>query len=276
VIPRAHITAWRTQVPWPSDAQVEQDLIISRALVEMYTRPPIAQSLAFRGGTALHKLHFHPPRRYSEDLDFVQIEAGPIGPTLEAVREALDPWLGDPAWRQSSDSVKLLYRFETTTLPVQRMRVKIEINTREHFTCRELRSVTFSVDTLWLTASAPVTSYEIEELLGTKLRALYQRKKGRDLYDLAAALAVLDVDAAGIVECFRHYMASEGAAVTRAMFEANLAEKLASPVFRSDVLPRLRAGDAYDVDVAGALVSDHLVSRLPGAPWRGRSTGEAR
>jgi len=251
-------------------------LIISRALVEMYTRPPIAQSLAFRGGTALHKLHFHPPRRYSEDLDFVQIEAGPIGPTLEAVREALDPWLGDPAWRQSSDSVKLLYRFETTTLPVQRMRVKIEINTREHFTCRGLRSVTFSVDTLWLTASAPVTSYEIEELLGTKLRALYQRKKGRDLYDLAAALAVLDIDAAGIVECFRHYMASEGAAVTRAMFEANLAEKLASPVFRSDVLPMLRAGDAYDVDVAGALVSDHLVSRLPGAPWRGRSTAEAR
>ena len=215
MIPRAHITAWRTQVPWPSDAQVEQDLIISRALVEMYTRPPIAQSLAFRGGTALHKLHFHPPRRYSEDLDFVQIEAGPIGPALEAVREALDPWLGDPAWRQSSDSVKLLYRFETTTLPVQRMRVKIEINTREHFTCRGLRPVTFSVDTLWLTASAPVTSYEIEELLGTKLRALYQRKKGRDLYDLAAALAVLDVDAAGIVECFRHYMASEGAAVTR-------------------------------------------------------------
>ena len=71
-------------------------------------------------------------------------------------------------------------------------------------------------------------------------------------------------------------MASEGAAVTRAMFEANLAEKLASPVFRSDVLPMLRADDAYDVDAAGALVSDQLVSRLPGEPWRGRSTGEAR
>lgn len=130
MIPRAHITAWRARVPWPSDAQVEQDLVITRAVVEMYARPPIAQLLAFRGGTALHKLHFHPPGRYSEDLDFVQIEAGPIGPALEAVREALDPWLGDPAWRQNSDSVKLLYRFETTTLPVQRMRVKIEINTR--------------------------------------------------------------------------------------------------------------------------------------------------
>jgi len=64
--------------------------------------------------------------------------------------------------------------------------------------------------------------------------------------------------------------------VTRAMFEANLAEKLASPVFRSDVLPMLRAGDAYDVDAAGALVSERLISRLSGEPWRGRSTGEAR
>jgi hypothetical protein len=60
MIPRAHITAWRTQVPWPSDAQVEQDLVMSRALVEMYARPAIAESLAFRGGTALHKLHFKP------------------------------------------------------------------------------------------------------------------------------------------------------------------------------------------------------------------------
>ena len=108
------------------------------------------------------------------------------------------------------------------------------------------------------------------ELLGTKLRALYQRKKGRDLYDLWAALADLDVDAGGIVECFQRYVASDGAAVTRAMFEANLSEKVASAAFRSDVLPLLRDGDVYDVDAAGDLVLDRLVSRLPGEPWRGR------
>lgn len=270
MIPRAHITAWRTQVPWPSDTQVEQDLVISRALVEMYAHPVVAESLAFRGGTALHKLHFEPPGRYSEDIDLVQLRAGPIGPALNSIREALDPWLGEPSWRQNADSVKLLYRFDTTALPVQRMRVKVEINTREHFTCRGLHAVDYSVATLWHTAAAAITTYHVEELLGTKLRALYQRKKGRDLYDLWAALADLDVDAGGIVECFQRYMASDGAAVTRAMFEANLSEKVASAAFRSDVLPLLRDGDVYAVDAAGDLVLDRLVSRLPGEPWRGR------
>jgi hypothetical protein len=31
MIPKAYIIAWRTEAPWPEDAQVEQDLIISRA-----------------------------------------------------------------------------------------------------------------------------------------------------------------------------------------------------------------------------------------------------
>jgi predicted nucleotidyltransferase component of viral defense system len=269
VIPRAHITAWRAQAPWPTDAQVEQDLVLSRALTEMFARALVAGSFAFRGGTALHKLHFDSPGRYSEDIDLVQIEAGPIGPAIDEVRAALDPWLGSPSRRRSSDSVKLLYRFATTSLPVQSMRVKVEINTREHFSVRGLRSREFAVSTLWHDARAMVTTYDLEELLGTKLRALYQRKKGRDLYDLWTALTSLPVDAESLVDCFRRYMDEEGAVVTRAMFEANLAEKLASPTFRDDVLPLLRDGDGYDVDAAVTVVSDGLVTRLPGEAWKG-------
>ena len=67
MIPRAHITAWRSIAPWSTDAQVEQDLVLSRALVEIYTDPALASSLAFRGGTALHKLYLSPALRYSED-----------------------------------------------------------------------------------------------------------------------------------------------------------------------------------------------------------------
>lgn len=75
VIPRAYITAWRSDAPWPDDAQVEQDLVIARALVELFGRPSLAAALAFRGGTALHKLHFESSGRYSEDIDLVQMEA---------------------------------------------------------------------------------------------------------------------------------------------------------------------------------------------------------
>ena len=266
MIPRAHITAWRTQVPWPSDTQVEQDLVISRALVEMYAHPVVAESLAFRGGTALHKLHFEPPGRYSEDIDLVQLRAGPIGPALNSIREALDPWLGEPSWRQNADSVKLLYRFDTTALPVQRMRVKVEINTREHFTCRGLHAVDYSVATLWHTLRRH-HYVPRRGVLGTNARAVPAQKVGS--YDLWARWRIRR-RCGGIVECFQRYMASDGAAVTRAMFEANLSEKVASAAFRSDVLPLLRDGDVYDVDAAGDLVLDRLVSRLPGEPWRGR------
>lgn len=269
MIPRAHITAWRAQAPWPSDAQVEQDLVISRALTELYGRPGVAATLAFRGGTALHKLYLPTPLRYSEDLDLVQVEPGPIGPVLEEVRAALDAWLGEPAWRQVADGVKLLYRFETTSLPAQRMRVKVEIDTREHFSVRGLSRLPYSVATLWHEASVRVTTYTLEELLATKLRALYQRKKGRDLYDLSVALEALSPDCAGIVDCFRSYMDAAGATVTRAVFEANLAEKRASSAFRDDVRPLLRDGHVHDVDAAFERVHEQLLARLPGEPWRG-------
>jgi predicted nucleotidyltransferase component of viral defense system len=133
LIPRANITAWRTHAPWPSNEQVEQDLILSRALVDMFSLPIVAEQAVFRGGTALHKLFFDAPGRYSEDIDLVQREPGPIGSMIDTVRSALDPWLGNPKWNQGKGRFTLIYRFETTFEPVSRMRLKIEINTREHF-----------------------------------------------------------------------------------------------------------------------------------------------
>ena len=95
MIPLDYITAWRVNAPWPQLSQIEQDLIICRALVELYNHPVIAKNLAFRGGTALFKLHLL-PARYSEDIDLVQMQAGPIGPIIDAVQEKINPWLGIP------------------------------------------------------------------------------------------------------------------------------------------------------------------------------------
>lgn len=86
MIPKADIVAWRQSTPWISDAQVEQDLLISKALALMYQNEFLAEKLAFRGGTALHKLYFHPARRYSEDIDLVQTESAPIGETLDVLQ----------------------------------------------------------------------------------------------------------------------------------------------------------------------------------------------
>jgi len=168
----------------------------------------------------------NPPARYSEDIDLVQVRAGAIGPTLTALRGVLDSWLGEPQWKQNEGRVTLNYRFDSEDAPPLRLRLKVEINSREHFTVFGLKAISFGVDSRWFQGSAKIVTYELEELLGTKLRALYQRKKGRDLFDLAAALDATTVDPARIVEAFTAYMKNEGKHVTRALFEIKSSTRL--------------------------------------------------
>ena len=64
MIKERYIKAWAEEHPWKRSEQVEQDLMLSRALVAIYSDPFLAERLAFRGGTALHKLYFSPQVRY--------------------------------------------------------------------------------------------------------------------------------------------------------------------------------------------------------------------
>lgn len=269
MIPEQAIVEWRREAPWDASSLVEQDLVISRALVEMYSVPDISQRLAFRGGTALYKLHLRPAARFSEDIDLVQIQPEAIGETLDLVRGGLDPWLGTPQRKLKEGRVTLVYRFESEDDPPLDMRLKIEINSREHFTELGLVRVPFAVDNQWFRGQADVASFSIDELLGTKLRALYQRKKGRDLFDLWFALERGVVNAESLITCFERYMAEGGHTVTRALFEANLYEKASRPAFRGDMDVLLRPGLAWDFDTALQVVLEELVARLPGDPWKG-------
>ena len=266
MIPTAYVTEWRAHAPWSQDAWVEQDLVISRALVEMFAEEAIAERLAFRGGTALYKLHVIPAARYSEDIDLVQTSAEPIGPTLDALRGVLDPWLGTPRRDLKEGRVNLLYRFDSEDSPPIRLRLKIEINTREHFSELGLVRVPYRIDNRWFSGSAEIHTFALDELLATKLRALYQRKKGRDLFDLWLALDRGLIDPSRVVSCFREYMAADGSNVSRAEFEANLYEKRGASPFRSDIEPLLRPGIAWDFDAAMEAVLDCFVARLPGEP----------
>ena len=82
MINRTAIQQWSNHAPWIDNAQIEQDLIICRALVSIFSDEFLASQLAFRGGTALHKLYLSPQPRYSEDIDLVQIAPGPIKPIM--------------------------------------------------------------------------------------------------------------------------------------------------------------------------------------------------
>ena len=89
MIPTAYLQEWSARAPWPDLRQVEQDLIICRALCDLFNNPFLAPRIAFRGGTAINKLLFRQPLRYSEDIDLIQTQAEPIGPTIDAIREDL-------------------------------------------------------------------------------------------------------------------------------------------------------------------------------------------
>ena len=160
MIPRADIIEWRSAGhPWQSDAMVEQDLIISRALAELFSDAEISGQLVFRGGTALHKLFFDGPKRYSEDIDLVQRKAGPIGPVFNRVRELLEGWMGVPQRKQGPGLATMTFRLQSEDAPPQPLRVKVEINTREHFQALPIQMKPFSVTCRWFSGTSAAAAH---------------------------------------------------------------------------------------------------------------------
>jgi predicted nucleotidyltransferase component of viral defense system len=263
MIAPAYITEWSQQCPWISPAQVEQDLVLSRGLVEIYSDPILRERLLFRGGTALHKIVLQPAARYSEDLDFVQLREEPIGDTLDLIRLRLNPWLGEPKSDIGPRGATLTYRFESELPPVIRLRLKIEINTREHLCLLPIQQTQFTVDSRWFSGEASLPIYSTTELLGTKLRALYQRRKGRDLFDLWQARQAGVLDAPAVADIFAHYMMSENNPVAAAEFIPNITAKMNHTGFLSDTPPLLRPGIQYNAKEAAEWLTQHLIPHIP-------------
>lgn len=263
MIPASYVTGWRLQNPWPDDAQVEQDLIICRALVEIFQVPKLYEAFAFRGGTALHKLHIKRPIRYSEDIDLVQVREESSGSAIDAIRKVLDPWLGTPKRERAENSFKLIYRIDSEGEPPRRIRLKIEVNTREHFTLSGYKDVPFEVQSRWFSGKTTINTFALEELLATKMRALYQRKKGRDLLDLWLGLTQFNLDRSKLVSMFQEYLKRQDLEVTRAEFLANLEEKMVDHKFIGDTNALLAVDFTWSMPEAKRLIESDLIALLP-------------
>ncbi len=263
MIPRAYILQWQESAPWKTNAQIEQDLVISRALASLYADEIIRENLAFRGGTALHKLFLTPQSRYSEDIDLVQITAKPFGPLIDRISGKL-AFLGKPKKKQKERNNTLIFQFETEFQPVQVVKLKIETNCREHFSVLGYNSFPFEVRSAWFNGGCIITTYHIEELLGTKLRALYQRSKGRDLYDLYKALTQLPgLEAGKILHCYREYMRFVvEQPPSRQVFLNNLEQKMKDNDFLGDIHALIRPEEVYDQNAAFELVKQKLIDNI--------------
>ncbi len=269
MIPLAFLQAWSAEAPWPDSRQVEQDLIICRALSDLFSLPALKGKIAFRGGTAIHKLLFERPLRYSEDIDLVQTRPEKIGATVDAVRDAL-AWLGKCSREQGGHSTRLVFKFAPEAAPESRLKLKVEINTREHRSLLGIRNYRFEVANGWYQAKTEIASFEPEELFGTKLRALLQRHKNRDLFDLHEGLRQLAMAPDKLIACFEHYLALEGAPISRAIAEQRMLEKLTRSLTQ-DIGPLLPAGVSFDHGEAVRAfgrVWNELIARIKGEPWK--------
>lgn len=259
MIPQSYITAWRKQAPWQENYQVEQDLIIHRSLIALFSDDFIRERLAFRGGTALHKLFLAPATRYSEDIDLVQIKAEPFGAIIDKIREQLS-FLGTPRINQKLHNNTIIFRIQSEDdVP---MKLKIEVNTREHFSVYGIQSIPVHLDSEWNNGKALVSTFELDELLATKLRALYQRKKGRDLFDLWYAMNHADVNIEKVIHAFKYYMGKEGNKITQRAFIGNMERKIIDGDFIGDMNGLLRSGIEYDIKQAYGFVKANLLKNI--------------
>jgi len=209
--------------------QIEQDLMISRALIDLYNDPHVKDGLIFRGGTALNKLFINPPTRYSEDIDFVQKKSDPIGQTIDAIRALLKPWLGDPKWKITQRSAKLIYKYESVNkIPAK---LKIEINTTEHFQVLPLKTMPFSMDSAWFKGTADIITYEI--------------------------------DVNRVFDIFYKYCSYNDVKISGEEFLKNLELKKNHRDFHMDMSVLLPSKLHWNFDEAYQFVVDNVISRLP-------------
>ena len=261
MIPTNEIKAWSNVVPWITDEQIEQDLVICRSLVEIFSNKFLAENLVFRGGTALHKLYLQPQPRYSEDIDLVQVNAEPIKPTIMQLQKKLG-FIGKSTVAQKLNNNTIIFKFEATAPPKNPIRLKVEINCREHLCIYGHEKVARVIQSSWYNGNAELLTYSLEELLGSKMRALYQRRKGRDLFDLWYAIEHKQIDIEKLIYAYQKFMEYLPQPPTKKMYLANIDQKIQDPEFTNDIHTLLRPGINYENKKAYEIVKNTIIEKL--------------
>jgi predicted nucleotidyltransferase component of viral defense system len=264
-----YIQAWKKFAPWVQASQVEQDLILCRIIIDAFNTPELQKKVAIRGGTAINKIALGQPLRYSEDIDLVQIHAEPIGSTVDAIRSALS-WLGKCNREHARHSMHLFFKFRPESDLQTLLKLKVEINTREHSNLLGLTSYPFTMSNDWYSGTAEVTSFHTEELFGSKLLALLQRRKSRDLFDMYNGLKKIALDSDKVIACLKHYAALEGNIISRAIAEQRMLEKLKFSLTEG-IDPMLPIGTEFSDDdaiLAFEYVWKELIVLFKGESWK--------
>ncbi len=273
MIPRFALASWRHDHPWRDDRQVEQDMLLSRLAIEIARNLRLADRLVWRGETCLHKIHLPAPRRYSEDLDYVLVDSqGPTGWLVDDLREAIGAAVMSLDNREiTGRSVKAWA--STRAASGSRIGIKVEVNTSDAQPLMPLARRPHDIEIpRWWGGGAELLTFQTPELVGTKFRALAQRSKGRDLWDLWLARRELGIADRDLARCAHYYLAHED--IGASVFRARLAAHLDSPGFVDDLdLLVVAHPDLYEVQVVGLDLISWTDQHLDPLFDAGRSAG---
>ena len=157
----------------------------------------------------------------------------------------------------------MVFRVDSTFPPIMPIRLKIEINCKEHFNVLGLVKVPFAIKSQWVNGSCKITTYQLDELIGTKFRALYQRKKGRDLFDLHKALEIQNLNTGNVLKCYHQYISfSDGQSPSQAVYLANMEEKMKEEIFLDDIQGLLRPSVIFNPQAAYEMVKKELIEKI--------------
>lgn len=238
---------------------VEKDYALGWALAGIYAHPELASSWVFKGGTCLKKCFFE-TYRFSEDLDFtLQDESHLDEAFLQRVFSEISEWIYEqsglefPQDSQKFDIFanprgnpscqgKLSYRGPVS--PRSPPRIKLDLTADERLVLAPVQVPIFHPYSDAPDGGIMVQSYAYEEAFGEKIRALAERTRPRDLYD--------------VINLFRNTEARPAASVLLDVLRQKCE-------FKGIEVPQLTDLDPHRGDVEGAWghMLDHQLPSLP-------------
>lgn len=244
------IRNWADEGGIPDLMLAELDYRLVCALQAIYANSFLRNRLYLKGGTALNKLYLPGPNRLSVDLDFNAIgpkeqvlrERTTIGETVAAVLRQQDSAY-DLTYRWRYDQVTLYARYVSLS-GAARQRLKLEISFIERFPIQGRAERTL----LAFNEPFVVNTFHLEELASTKLRALYDRRKGRDVYDLYC-ISSFDLDRAALRKMLLYYFCRANKVFHYPTFVNNVERKMSERGFGDDVQGLIRLGSKLDWQV---------------------------
>ncbi len=180
---------------------VEKDYVLGWVLAGIDTHPVLGKSWIFKGGTCLKKCYFE-TYRFSEDLDFTLRDESQLTDTyLRSALAEVVAWVADesglsmpadqigldiytnPRGRPACQG-RIAYRGPVSPPGGGWPKIKVDLTADEKLVLPEVHREVFHPYSDRPDAGMWVNCYAYEEAFGEKIRALGERTRPRDLYDV--------------------------------------------------------------------------------------------